>query len=308
MHPTDPDNFEYVVAKPRLDSYRSYFKVATTEEAIALYMWNCEISSCFSTLLSYFEITLRNNIHRGMSLHYSDPHSVFEGKYWWDRIESELGRKTMESVNKIRLKNSVPLKPVPSADEIVSRVSFGFWSSVLGHINAAHATAIFPVIFPHHHLNENTNQWRDATTRKNAISFIYEINQFRNRLAHHEPLWKFGRIMDMSIKPAIMKMPESSNFLDSIERFLRILNLFDGAMRAMNLTLYNDLLNSSWRNKLNQLLSFRGLERYRTGKYYCINDSVKTPDQLSMEFSGILANNRPVRIADAVGAGVFVPD
>ena len=38
--------FEELVSKPRLDSYRQYFRVGM-EEAIGLYIWNMEVASCF---------------------------------------------------------------------------------------------------------------------------------------------------------------------------------------------------------------------------------------------------------------------
>jgi hypothetical protein len=41
------------------------------DETIGLYLWNGEVSSCFASHLSYFEIVLRNSIHRAMSLLYT---------------------------------------------------------------------------------------------------------------------------------------------------------------------------------------------------------------------------------------------
>jgi len=66
MLPADLSIFEQTISKARLNSYRSYFN-ADLREAVGLYMWNAEISSCMRVLLSYFEIALRNSIHRELS-------------------------------------------------------------------------------------------------------------------------------------------------------------------------------------------------------------------------------------------------
>jgi hypothetical protein len=62
MLPNFPTAFERAISKPGLDSYRAYFRTNTIHEAIGLYMWNGELTACFGSLLSFFEINLRNNI------------------------------------------------------------------------------------------------------------------------------------------------------------------------------------------------------------------------------------------------------
>ena len=88
MLPSVPVNFESVISKPRLDSYRGYFHARTVEEAIGLYMWNTELSASFGTLISLFEVALRNQIHRAMSLHYSNGAS--SSIHWYDRTYGSL--------------------------------------------------------------------------------------------------------------------------------------------------------------------------------------------------------------------------
>ena len=129
MRPSLAHVFEQAISKPRLDSYRGYFQTKGLDEAIGLYMWNSEISLCFGALLSFFEIALRNNIHRAMSLFYT--RGVSSSAHWYDQIRSSLKYGTIAKIDEVRYTgygtNRVLRNPQPSPDEIVSRVSFGFW-------------------------------------------------------------------------------------------------------------------------------------------------------------------------------------
>lgn len=53
----------------------------------------------------------------------------------------------------------------------------------------------------------------------------YEINDLRNRLAHHEPLWKFTAIKDTSANPARTVVPATQSQADTLARFQRLMGL-----------------------------------------------------------------------------------
>ncbi len=241
MRPTH-NIFENVISKPRLDSYKRYFKTKDVDEAIGLYMWNCELSACFSVLLSFFEIALRNNVHREMSLFRSSSksnnHNTVNSFHWYDKYpylkyETDEVRKKIASFN-------------PKPDEIVSRLSFGFWIVALGKIESWKLSDIFPF----HPLSSNSTNWKDKEKRKAALESFEELKNFRNRVAHHEPLWRFPAIKDTSVKPAIIKIPKSNNLEESLYRFARLLKFLDDAMEAMSPDFHADMLQSTWRKKL----------------------------------------------------------
>lgn len=310
MRPIHPHIFEDVISKPRLDSYRGYFQTKSVDEAIGLYMWNSELSAYFSALLSCFEICLRNNTHRVMSQFYS--RGVSSSDHWYDQIQKSLKPGTVSKIDDVRYEgphHSRRLRnPQPGPDEIVSRVSFGFWPGVLSAIDARYADQLLSGIFPNHPLNANQADWKVASTRKGALAFIYELNEFRNRVAHHEPLWKFAAVMDTSVKPAVVVIPASRNQVDSLARFQRLLSFLDSAMAAMNHGFYFDMLNSSWRQKLNYLLSARGLARYKSLKHAPVDNNALTPTEFRRAFKKIVKHNQPVRIRRSNFQGVFIPD
>ena len=162
--------FEQIVSKPRLDSYRNYWKVSA-DEAVGLYMWNGEVSAEVAKLLSYFEVALRNNIHRELSLNVTGNASV--SAHWWDALSSQLRSGTLDKIAELRQK----ARPaVPNADEIVSRLSFGFWPNVLTWV-AKHRTSLMPRILPAHPLSQQgaLPNWANAVARRNALTEFFEI-------------------------------------------------------------------------------------------------------------------------------------
>ncbi|MDP1666134.1 MAG: Abi family protein [Methylobacter sp.] len=299
MRPTTITVFEEVISKPRLNSYKQYFSVST-DEAIGLYMWNCELSACFSALLSFFEIALRNNAHYTLSQFHGSCNSY----HWYDKIQSSLKPNAIKMINDVRYKgpSKKQRQPIPGPDEIVSRVSFGFWPSVLGVIDLRFANHILPNIFPFHPLNINPKDWCIATEKRKALEFIYELNDFRNRLAHHEPLWKFA-----AINSTIVAVPASNNQAESLARFSRLLALYDDAMSALNQDFHADILQSSWRQKLNYLLSTRGIARYKALKH-CPDRHSLTPTEFRRKLSFISKENRPVRVENTKMKGLFIPE
>jgi len=308
MKPSIAGNFESIIAKPRLASYKGYFHARSLEEAIGLYMWNGELSACFATLISIFEISLRNQVHRAMSLHYSNGTST--SFHWYDRIRGQLKVQSKNKIDDVRHEgphNRRTLRnPAPSPDEIVSRVSFGFWPNILGAIDRRvnFADKIFPAIFPHHSLNANPLDWTNSAKLTAALAFIHELNTFRNRIAHHEPIWKFAALYDHA---GTQVYASSTNLVDSISRLQRILSVLDGAMRSINTGVFTDLQSSSWRKKINYLLSDRGVLRYRTYRH-CPADRAIDPLEFQRNFHRIVLANQSVRISKAGSMGLFVPD
>ncbi|HEY1396600.1 hypothetical protein [Roseateles sp.] len=300
MHPP-ASVFEQIVSKPRLDSYRNYWKVGA-DEAVGLYMWNGEVCGELAKLLSYFEVALRNNIHRELSLNTTGGASA--SSHWWDVLSSQLKSGTMDKVNEVRQK----AHPVaPNADEIVSRLSFGFWPNVLTWV-ARHRTTLMPRILPAHPLSQlgAPLNWTNSTARRNALTEFFEIKDLRNRIAHHEPLWKFAAVMDTSTSPATVLAPASVDEASSLTRFARLLQRYDLAVHALSPDLSAHIRRSSWRVRVDYLLSKRGLNRYKNGAHVAEPSAISTL-ALRQQFAAVIRRNRPVRLLDHAGEGLFIP-
>lgn len=291
---------EQLISKPRLDSYKGYWK-ASPDCAVGLYMWNGDVCSKVSKLLSFFEITLRNNIHREMSL--SMTSGASSSSEWWTPLWTQLKPAARAKIDEV--KNKAHPRTL-SADEVVSRLSFGFWPNVLSWI-AKQRVNLMVKILPGHPLSQlgATPNWRNAVARNSAIRDFFELKDVRNRIAHHEPLWKFSAVMDTASTPAIVVEQASTDENSSLLRFRRLLSLYDNAIDALSPNLFHYIKSSSWREKLDFLLSQRGLDRYKNGSHTIVETlSTKT---LHQQFSCVIRSNRAIQLMTPAGTGVFVP-
>lgn len=272
------------------------------DETIGLYLWNGEVSSCFASHLSYFEIVLRNSIHRAMSLFYTRGRSP--SVHWYDLAWKALSPTTQRRIEEVRQRRS---RTALDADEMVASLSFGFWPAVLRNIDHAHANLILPAIFPFHPLSAPVAQWRDTKVRRGALAFVFELHAFRNRLAHHEPLWKFGVIRGASGNTDATNLRASRTPADSIARLRRLLELIEEATGFVDRSVRDDLVASTWRRRLDFLLTDRGIQRYRSCKHVP-DSSILTPAEFRYRFTLVGRNNQPVRVRQSRSSGLFIPD
>ena len=295
---------EQIVSKPRLDSYRGYWKV-NADVAVGLYMWNGEVCSELSKLLSYLEISLRNSIHRELSLNASGGTSA--SCHWWDIHHAALKPEARKLVKRVRDKAPhLTLSP----DEIVSRLTFGFWPNIFTWL-AKQFPTLPAKILPSHPLSlpGASPNWFSLPDRHGACLELLEFSDTRNRIAHHEPLWKFSDVLDTSPTPAlppILLCPASVDEASTFARFARLLALLDRTVYAMSPPLQASLLASSWRIRLDFLLSPRGVQRFKDGCHVAETSAISI-NSLRQQLAVVMQRNRPVRLFDLGGEGIFIP-
>ena len=162
-------------------------------------------------------------------------------------------------------------------------------------------------IFPGHSLSQsNQPNWNTKAFRRPALDCIFELKEVRNRIAHHEPLWKFSKVMDTSTSPASITAAHSTCEATTIARFTRLLQIYDDAVAAMSPDLSMHIRASSWRRQLNFLLSERGRGRYKAG-LHVLHDMPIAALALHQQFASVIQSNQPIKVQDAGGEGVFLP-
>lgn len=171
-------DFETLISTPRL--YR--YKVATrnnTKKAMILYRANLRLSHAIFSVLSIFEIVLRNKIDN----HYKAIYSPIFGSDEWLKISIIPGgfydnpkcHKTKESI----LKAVNELGSKYTHDKLLAELNFGFWRFQFASKEFMAAGSTLHRIFPNRPTGTN------HTIIFNKLTFI---NQLRNRIAHHEPI------------------------------------------------------------------------------------------------------------------------
>ncbi|HEV7367646.1 hypothetical protein [Arenibaculum sp.] len=154
------------------------------EKAIRLYTWNTAVSAAFYGPLQGLEVAVRNAMHRQISATY--------GPNWYDNPQCRLDAGALNRVAGAKAdlgREGYPVDP----PHVVAALAFGFWVSLLGrggYMADARATRA----------NYEMSLWRPALHRafphvRKSRADVHRpldyLRTFRNRIAHHEPI--FGR-------------------------------------------------------------------------------------------------------------------
>lgn len=184
----------------RLSNYRSFFGAADDAEALGLYQWNEELSGVLFRTISLVEVVLRNQFHRAMSLRYGAV-GGHGSKDWFAHVALDLHSKSkiMDITHYRQGQQMLPRVPVPSPDDVVSRLTFGFWPHLLDlkkdvNHQAVDWGPILVDVLPGHRQRQAT-YWAKLKHRDALFARLDLCNELRNRIAHHEPIWKLGPLL-----------------------------------------------------------------------------------------------------------------
>lgn len=162
----------------------TYVKAAggDREQALRLYTWNTAVSAAFYGPLQGLEVTLRNAMHRELRGAY--------GPAWYDNPACGLDAGTLDRIDKAKRtlqKNGYAIDP----PHVVAELAFGFWVSLLG--KGGHGRT--PDTSKR---NYDMTLWRTALykafphSRSSRVAIhkpLDYLRTFRNRIAHHEPIF-----------------------------------------------------------------------------------------------------------------------
>lgn len=196
MQPLDIAETLAAISPPRLSTYRSMFAPASDLELYGIYCWNETVSNGFSTLLATVEITLRNAFHRELSRRYGSP-AAGPHTHWYDFLA--LAPRSAEKIREIRGHYRWRRYP-PTPDDIVAGLSFGFWKHLLDVTHALDGTPILlneilADLLPNYP-SSSAAYWSGQARQDKFYSRLDTVLDMRNRIAHHEPIWKFGVLLE----------------------------------------------------------------------------------------------------------------
>lgn len=165
-----------------MDKYfRSY--PGNESKAIDHYHLNIMVSESFYPVLSVFEVSLRNSLHRVLT-------ELFGTEDWYRRIASVPGLEDLDTDMRTATGHICRRGEMVSASKVVAELTLGFWVRLL---NAKYEPVLWKSLrkaFPY--IEKQKRQRR-------AISApVNKIRNFRNRIFHHEPvLWQVRELCKM---------------------------------------------------------------------------------------------------------------
>jgi hypothetical protein len=215
------------ISQPRLSSYRRFFSPRDDSELYGLYCWNDAISQRFFRTLALTEIAIRNQFHTALSTQYG----VVGGpgsKDWYNFLA--LNKISADKIKSVTHRKShgtyIPRMPAPSPDDVVSKLTFGFWPHLLDTARDALGApvpwnSLLPQILPGHRQRHPT-YWATQAAQDALFARIDLCNGLRNRIAHHEPLWKAGDLHTesrfRSNRPLTVVAPTPTTVTDALVR------------------------------------------------------------------------------------------
>ncbi|MEI8393303.1 MAG: hypothetical protein WCF85_01110 [Rhodospirillaceae bacterium] len=157
------------LSEPRFKAYLA--KGGYDEQyALALYLYNVRVAKAFMFPLGVAEVTLRNAIDKRFV-------DVYD-KNWHRDLRVRDSVLTPESLNAL---DKAITRAGNNADhgQVVAELTFDFWSNLLRPDYGSFWRTNLNIVFP------NIQRGR---LRHDVQLMVKEINVFRNRVAHHEPV------------------------------------------------------------------------------------------------------------------------
>jgi hypothetical protein len=182
VNPKMAINYTALVANlsgSRLKTYKTRMGCASDAEAIKLFFLFQDISSHLFTPLQMLEVTLRNGIHSAVKNKRGQAD-------WYNHITLSKQSKNHLALAQSSANSDLVGIRVPTTDDIICRLPFGFWVYMLDapYRNTAPSMHIWD---RHTHASVFPNAGGNGT--KAIFARLKLINSLRNRLFHHEPVW-----------------------------------------------------------------------------------------------------------------------
>ena len=156
---------------PRMRKYQNAC-AGDKQKTMQLYRYNLRLCQRFYGVLNLFEVMLRNAINEHYIAHYSDPD--------WIVNQADTGKLLADDKEMIR-ENEAGFRKhgVYCNDKMVASFTMGFWTFLFTKKNYKRGSKTLLQIFPNKRKGKNqADVYKDLT----------HIREFRNRIAHHEPI------------------------------------------------------------------------------------------------------------------------
>lgn len=275
------------ISSSRLNSYNTILKISDQDEIMRAYCWNIAVSAALYPAIQTLEITLRNAIdmavkNKHVPLPSSGKPSYKGNPLWFKLMVIEKQNSIIAKMNAKKKKSWVdPLtgirnrysfsedqirkaekdvskcKTYVQPEDILSNVPFGFWTTLLSdsYEDITNKHLLWPNLF--------TEVFPNAPygyTRKEIEEKFNLIREFRNRFAHHEPVWKFFD------RDTVTNNIDYTKPIHGLHASLSLLNkqydLMLDAVKWMSLDRYNSFILSKMHVEFKKLCSPDGFYAY----------------------------------------------
>jgi len=251
------------ISQHRFSTYQTdVFKGATDEECLGIYLWNKQLASAFLPALQILEVSLRNAIYQAKIEYEEENIEKKFAAHAWAAKKAEIDRSwfitVMTAANNLESYRQIDTARRKITQEgkshnpenYIAKLTLGFWVALVDK-DYSIPNATYLTLWPHLRGKVFPNAY-DIKGQPLSItgigSALRDINKIRNRLSHHEPLWRKSNTYN--VEQAINKIAtDYKKCLDIIRWInpsnLKLLNIIDNADKVRELCNTHAL----WKNK-----------------------------------------------------------
>jgi len=252
------------ISQHRFETYKSsVFNGASEEECLGIYLWNKQLAGAFLPALQIIEVSLRNAIctakrrHEETLIEQRAPaadwpvlKSRIDDQWFVTVMTQQNNRDSWRAVETAKSQLRKDRKPL-TTENLIAKLTFGFWVSMVnrdysdGHASYLHLWPhLIPEVFP----NALDKKQGTPLSVNRIGSDLRDINTLRNRLSHHEPLWRSDKTY--CVEQAINKVVRDYHKCLDVIRWinpsnLKLLSIIENTQKM------NELCNphALWKNK-----------------------------------------------------------
>lgn len=204
------NNLLNLVSEPRLEHYELYLGCKTPSEKLCAYFAYQELSGYFLPIIQLIEISMRNAIDVELVKRF--------GLDWYSTVpQSETSKSLVVNAKSKSPKNS-------DRNDIISRLTLGFWIYMLDAEYRDTASKYYiwtpdvrDKVFPNACTIFNE---KNKMSVKAIFEEMQKVLELRNRLFHHEPIWK-GHGCN-SHEKAVSNILKNYDFLKKVLRWMSL--------------------------------------------------------------------------------------
>jgi hypothetical protein len=205
-----PILIDELITPQRLNSYVGLFPQASDAELVGAYLWNAAVGGALFPLIQMAEVSLRNAVDSALSTPLTPGGSP--NRFWWKggrlgysgyvaqapdppivlKIRQNFQNAHGGVVAEKKMRYQIQGWITPTHHEIVAKTDFSTWEYIFDGLFMG------PGLFwPTHLGHVFRGPWANQTPTQllhHVVGLVRAVRQFRNRMSHHEPLWKAANV------------------------------------------------------------------------------------------------------------------
>lgn len=180
------EEIQQLVEAISADRFGTYLAACNDDPAKALYLyeWNADLCGALYAPLQIVEVAFRNTLHRQLAAVYGPNWPVSEAFSTVAPALEVIVADVQLSLARDRRSIDIP--------NIVASLHFGFWDRML---NKKYKDSLWSKAL-HRSFPEYEVRYKKKIERKIAANAFREIRLFRNRVFHHEPIFRRRSLRD----------------------------------------------------------------------------------------------------------------